>query len=41
VINLYLLKRFNLAPTDINTGVAPVTQENVAKVKELAAHGYR
>jgi len=41
VINLYLLKRYNLAPTDINTGVAPVTQENVAKVKELAAQGYR
>jgi simple sugar transport system substrate-binding protein len=41
VINLYLLKRFNLSPTDINTGVAPVTQENVAKVKELAAQGYR
>jgi simple sugar transport system substrate-binding protein len=41
VINLYLLKRYNLTPTDINTGVAPVTQENVAKVKELAAQGYR
>jgi simple sugar transport system substrate-binding protein len=41
VMELYLLKRYNLTPTDINTGVAPVTQENVAKVKELAAQGYR
>jgi simple sugar transport system substrate-binding protein len=41
VIELYLLKRYNLTPTDINTGIAPVTQENVAKVKDLAAQGYR
>jgi simple sugar transport system substrate-binding protein len=41
VMELYLLKRYNLSPADINTGIAPVTQENVAKIKELAAHGYR
>jgi simple sugar transport system substrate-binding protein len=41
VMELYLLKRYNLSPADINTGIAPVTQENVAKIKELAAQGYR
>ena len=41
VINLYLLKRYNLSPTDINTGTVPVTWENVAKVKELVTQGYR
>lgn len=41
VMELYLLKRYNLTPADINTGIAPVTQENVAKIKELAAQGYR
>jgi simple sugar transport system substrate-binding protein len=40
-INLYLPKRYNLTPTDINTGTAPVTWENVAKVKELVTQGYR
>jgi hypothetical protein len=32
VINLYLVKRYNITPLDINTGTAPVTQEKVAKV---------
>jgi len=41
VVELYLLKRYNLTPADINTGIAPVTQENVAKVKVLAAQGCR
>ena len=41
VINLYLLKRYNLTPTDINTGTVPVTWENVATVKELVTQGYR
>ena len=41
VINLYLLKRYNLTPTDINTGIVPVTWENVATVKEQVAQGYR
>jgi WD domain, G-beta repeat len=41
VINLYLLKRYSLTPTNINTGTVPVTWENVAKVKELVTQGYR
>jgi simple sugar transport system substrate-binding protein len=41
VISLYLLKRYNLSPTDINTGTVPVTWENVATVKELVTQGYR
>ena len=41
VVNLYLLKRYNLTPTDTNTGTVPVTWEDVATVKELAAQGYR
>jgi simple sugar transport system substrate-binding protein len=41
VINLYLLKRYNLTPSDINTVTVPVTWENVAMVKELVTQGYR
>ena len=41
VINLYLLKRYNLTPSDINTGTVAVTWENVATVKEQVAQGYR
>jgi simple sugar transport system substrate-binding protein len=41
VINLYLHKRYNLTPPDINARTDLVTQENVAKVKELVAQGYR
>ena len=41
VINLYLLKRYNLTPSDINTGTVSVTWENVATVKEQVAQGYR
>lgn len=41
VMQLYLLKKYQLTPTDVNTGVAPVTQENVDAVMELAEAGYR
>ena len=41
VVQLYLLKRYQLAPTDINTGVAPVTAANVEAVMKLAEEGYR
>ena len=41
VMELYLLKKFNLTPCDINTGIAPVTAENVNEVMKLAAEGYR
>jgi len=41
VMELYLLKKFQLSPTDINTGIAPVTAANVNAVRELAEKGYR
>ena len=41
VMQLYLLKKYQLAPADVNTGVAPVTAENVDKVMKLAEQGYR
>lgn len=41
VVQLYLLKRFQLQPTDINTGVAAITAANVDAVMRLAAEGYR
>jgi ABC-type sugar transport system substrate-binding protein len=41
VTNLYLLKRYNLAPSDISTSTVSVTWENVATVKEQVAQGYR
>jgi simple sugar transport system substrate-binding protein len=41
VMQLYLLKKYQLAPTDINTGVAPITAANVEKVMKLAEAGYR
>jgi simple sugar transport system substrate-binding protein len=41
VMQLYLLKRFQLAPTDVNTGVAAITATNVDAVVKLAAEGYR
>lgn len=41
VMQLYLLKKYQLAPTDVNTGVAPVTAANVEKVMKLAEQGYR
>jgi simple sugar transport system substrate-binding protein len=41
VVQLYLLKRFQLAPTDVNTGVAAITAANVESVMKLAAEGYR
>jgi simple sugar transport system substrate-binding protein len=41
VMELYLLKKFNLTPCDINTGIAPVTQANVQEVMKLASEGYR
>lgn len=41
IVQLYLLKQFQLAPTDINTGVAAITSENVDAVLKLAAQGYR
>lgn len=41
VMQLYLLKRFQLAPTDVNTGVAPITADNVEAVMQLASEGYR
>jgi simple sugar transport system substrate-binding protein len=41
IVQLYLLKRFQLAPTDVNTGVAAITAANVDTVLKLAAEGYR
>jgi simple sugar transport system substrate-binding protein len=41
VMQLYLLKKYHLAPTDVNTGVAPVTQANVDATMKLAEQGYR
>jgi simple sugar transport system substrate-binding protein len=41
VVQLYLLKRFGLAPTDINTGVAAITAADVETVMQLATEGYR
>jgi simple sugar transport system substrate-binding protein len=41
VTQLYLLKKYNLAPTDVNTGVAPITAANVEAVMKLAEQGYR
>lgn len=41
VMQLYLLKKYQLAPADVNTGVAPVTSANVEKVMTLAEQGYR
>jgi simple sugar transport system substrate-binding protein len=41
VMQLYLLKKYQLAPADVNTGVAPITAANVDKVMKLAEQGYR
>ncbi|BDG05406.1 sugar ABC transporter substrate-binding protein [Anaeromyxobacter oryzae] len=41
VMELYLNKKFAIAPADINTGIAPVTAASVKAVKDLAAKGYR
>jgi len=41
VMELYLNKKYAITPCDINTGIAPVTAENVKAVKDLAAKGYR
>jgi simple sugar transport system substrate-binding protein len=41
VIELYLNRSFAISPTDINTGIAPVTAATVKAVKDLAAKGYR
>jgi simple sugar transport system substrate-binding protein len=41
VMELYLYKMYAISPCDINTGIAPVTAENVRAVKDLAAKGYR
>jgi simple sugar transport system substrate-binding protein len=41
ILQLYLLKKYQLAPTDVNTGVAPVTSANVNQVMKLAEQGYR
>jgi simple sugar transport system substrate-binding protein len=41
VMQLYLLKKYHLAPTDVNTGVAPITAANIEAVMKLAEEGYR
>lgn len=41
IMQLYLLKKYQLAPTDVNTGVAPITAANVDAVMRLAEQGYR
>lgn len=41
VMQLYLLKKYQLTPADVNTGVAPITAANVDKVMKLAEQGYR
>jgi simple sugar transport system substrate-binding protein len=41
VMELYLLKKYQLTPTDVNTGVAPITAAHVEQVMKLAEQGYR
>jgi simple sugar transport system substrate-binding protein len=41
VIELFLNRAYAITPTDINTGIAPVTGETVKAVKDLAKKGYR
>lgn len=41
VMELFLNRAYAISPADINTGIAPVTAENVKTVKALAAKGYR
>jgi simple sugar transport system substrate-binding protein len=41
VMMLYLYKKYGLAPTDINTGVAVVDKTNVVDVETLSETGYR
>jgi simple sugar transport system substrate-binding protein len=41
VMELWLAKMYSISPCDINTGIAPVTVENVKAVKDLAKKGYR
>ena len=41
VMMLYLNKKFGLAPTDINTGVAIVDKSNVYEAERLSKAGYR
>jgi len=41
VVELFLLAKYKLTPCDINTGIAPVTAENVTAVMDLASKGYR
>jgi simple sugar transport system substrate-binding protein len=41
VMELWLNKMYAISPCDINTGIAPVTAENVKAVKDLAKKGYR
>jgi simple sugar transport system substrate-binding protein len=41
VMELWLNRMYKITPCDINTGIAPVTAETVAAVKDLAAKGYR
>jgi simple sugar transport system substrate-binding protein len=41
VMQLWLNRMYNLSPTDVNTGIAPVTASTVKAVKDLAAKGYR
>jgi len=41
VIQLYLLSKYKLNPTDVNTGIAPVKKDTVDAVMEFAEKGYR
>ena len=41
VIELHLMHKYKLQPTDINTGIAPVKADTIDTVIELAAEGYR
>ena len=41
VMELWLNRMYAISPCDINTGIAPVTAENVKAVKDLAKKGYR
>jgi simple sugar transport system substrate-binding protein len=41
VMELWLNRLYSISPCDINTGIAPVTAENVKAVKDLAKKGYR
>ncbi len=41
VVQLHLLNKYKLNPTDVNTGIAPVKADTIEAVMEFAEKGYR